>query len=92
MEHPDGICEMPTGETYDPTELRCPKCGHEVFERVMEVKAVDSASYEDGKLVIKQEAFEVHESYIRCAGCFNQEWTNLELGDLLEIAIEELFL
>ena len=68
-------------------ELKCPKCNGEIFERVMDAKVIDRAYYEDGQLVLKQDHFEVHESYVCCAGCKLQEFSND-----LAAQIEELFL
>jgi hypothetical protein len=51
------------------TELECSRCGGKAFERVMDVYAVDRASYKEGKLVIEQKTFNVLEDFIRCVGC-----------------------
>lgn len=71
--------------------LRCPKCGGEVFNRRMDVSAVDQAFYEDGRLKLKSDhKYEVHESDIACDNC-EYDFDEVEHEQLLA-QIEEMFL
>jgi hypothetical protein len=69
-------------------DLKCPRCGWEVFERMMDARVVDKAYYDDGKLCVVQTSYKVNESNICCEKCKYE----FDDDDELQAEIEELFM